>query len=680
MQTYVINTSENRNFDSNLLFSLARYEQIQWISCSLNDIKTCAEEIFEKEDAKIPFRDYRVVVLVDFFNYPHSVHSENNSSPGDYIEIYKFFIEHYLLTNLFEYLKKQDVPAKYCEIYYIQYTKYEPIFQNEKEKEQAAQLFDMEKEAEYLKAKRSNLNREKSQTSEISEADFEKRTSFRLRCSDPSAEKPLFLEFPVLDITEDTAEENRTLNFFQFYDSYKNFHGNDAKKFPIIVHEPYETHGNNPVRAAYDTLTLSLYLIHLYERRDDISPDQRICSPDPNILADIMIKAYQKIHSARKISQNDPQNNPTRYYSLAIKSEENESTKTKKAPEDDFHIWSSTPQNDVFAQPDHNAKNREAALQEQRERGDNIETYSYAQLYDKVLYYVNKKPGVLTKDEISQIDILMHQYQEKRDLSRDRSHDQDTLDMYSCNEMECPTEETRNAEINQKKELLRKHLEEAIDAEYMHQNYAKEKRQAEAINERYQYLLARLRGKWYLDLLTLLLAVLTPLVSYIVIQHTDTHYSLLSVGLVTACFSGVFLLMFFLRIIPLKWEMRYLKGQMRKVCESCMGLYKESFSKLEKRYKENLLEIEKLRYDIRLIECLHEMNQEKNRHIEMNQIMLERVEDVLVGILNCFHYPHSEVKDVDVRDCFDIEKPFHDPSNTIYRILSIETIDSIFNS
>ena len=74
------------------------------------------------------------------------------------------------------------------------------------------------------------------------------------------------------------------------------------------------------------------------------------------------------------------------------------------------------------------------------------------------------------------------------------------------------------------------------------------------------------------------------------------------------------------------------------------------------------------------------MNQEKNRHIEMNQIMLERVEDVLVGILNCFHYPHSEVKDVDVRDCFDIEKPFHDPSNTIYRILSIETIDSIFNS
>ena len=50
MQTYVINTSENRNFDSNLLFSLARYEQIQWISCSLNKIKACAEEIFEKED------------------------------------------------------------------------------------------------------------------------------------------------------------------------------------------------------------------------------------------------------------------------------------------------------------------------------------------------------------------------------------------------------------------------------------------------------------------------------------------------------------------------------------------------------------------------------------------------------------------------------------------------------
>lgn len=677
MQTYVINTSENRNFDSNLLFSLARYEQIQWISCSLNKIKACAEEIFEKEDAKIPFRDYRVVVLVDFFNYPHSVHSENNSSPGDYIEIYKFFIEHYLLTNLFEYLKKQDVPAKYCEIYYIQYTKYEPIFQNEKEREQAAQLFGMEKEAEYLKAMRLNLP---VQNAKDAEKTFEKRPSFQLLCSAPNAENPLTLDFPVLDITEDTAEESRKLNFFQFYDSYKNFHGNDAKKFPIIIHEPYETHGNNSVRAAYDTLTLSLYLIHLYERRDDISPDQRICSPNPEILADLMIKAYQKIHSARKISRNDPQNNSFRYYPLTMDGEPRDTSKKIQPQEDDFHIWLNPVQEDIFAKKDDHAQSREQALQRQRQNGESIEKYTYSQLYQKTLYYINKQPDVMTADEIKRIDGYMYQYQKERDSSRDRTQDRKMLEMIPCDSPVCPTEEEVNSLISSKKSSLREHLEKAIDAEYMQKNYSEEKKKADAINERYQYLLARLRGKRYLDLLTLLLAVLTPLISYIVIQHTDAYYSLLSVGLVSAFFTSVFICIFFLRIIPLKWEMRYLKQQMREVYEKCLSLYEESFEKLRERYESNLLEIEALRYDIRLIECLHEKNQEKNRHIEMNQIMLERVEDVLVGILNCFHYPHSEIKDVDIRDCFDIEKPFHDPSNTIYRIFSIETIDSIFNS
>ena len=105
MHTYVINTSENKKFNSNLLFDLANYNQIQWMWCSLPNIAECAEEIFKTEIIPIPSRDFRVVVLVDFFKYRFASRTNTDAgmasdSPGEYVAIYKNFIGQYLLANL----------------------------------------------------------------------------------------------------------------------------------------------------------------------------------------------------------------------------------------------------------------------------------------------------------------------------------------------------------------------------------------------------------------------------------------------------------------------------------------------------------------------------------------------------------------------------------------------------
>ena len=80
MLTYVINTSENKTFDSSKLFELAGYSKIRWLQCSLNDIQKCVLHISEKQNSIIA-DDFRIAVIVDFYGFdkmdfrrcPHAV-------------------------------------------------------------------------------------------------------------------------------------------------------------------------------------------------------------------------------------------------------------------------------------------------------------------------------------------------------------------------------------------------------------------------------------------------------------------------------------------------------------------------------------------------------------------------------------------------------------------------------
>ena len=68
MITYVINTSENKTFDSGMLFDLAGYSKIRWLYSPLNEIEKCAEKIYEKQNV-LGAERFRIAVIVDFFGF-----------------------------------------------------------------------------------------------------------------------------------------------------------------------------------------------------------------------------------------------------------------------------------------------------------------------------------------------------------------------------------------------------------------------------------------------------------------------------------------------------------------------------------------------------------------------------------------------------------------------------------
>ena len=128
MLTYVINTSENKTFDSSKLFELAGYSKIRWLQCSLNDIQKCVLHISEKQNSIIA-DDFRIAVIVDFYGFdkiriPYGRRGFANDEGVD-MSLYMPYIEVYLLDNLILKLENKDLYASDFEIYYVQNEKSE---------------------------------------------------------------------------------------------------------------------------------------------------------------------------------------------------------------------------------------------------------------------------------------------------------------------------------------------------------------------------------------------------------------------------------------------------------------------------------------------------------------------------------------------------------------------------
>ena len=101
-------------------------------------------------------------------------------------------------------------------------------------------------------------------------------------------------------------------------------------------------------------------------------------------------------------------------------------------------------------------------------------------------------------------------------------------------------------------------------------------------------------------------------------------------------------------------------------------------SALKRRYEKELPEIEKIRYEIRGIANLQEKNIEKNRNIRLHRETLENVENRLSAILNNLGVEPKPEKHEDLSDEFDAQKPINAPINSVYRIFSVEAIESMF--
>ena len=124
MLTYVINTSENKTFDSKKLFSFAGYHKIVWMECLLNEVENCAFEIYEKQNA-LAATDFRVAVIIDFYSFdkirkPYGSDGFSKGEKGVDLAVYYPFIEAYLADNLFDKLSRMNLKVEQRDIYYVQ--------------------------------------------------------------------------------------------------------------------------------------------------------------------------------------------------------------------------------------------------------------------------------------------------------------------------------------------------------------------------------------------------------------------------------------------------------------------------------------------------------------------------------------------------------------------------------
>ena len=124
MITYVINTSENKTFDSEKLFSLVGYNKIVWMTTRLDNIKKCAMEIYERQNA-LGADSFRVAVIVDFFNYdkirhPYGEDGYKKDKVNVDIAMYFPFIESFLVDNLFDVLMRKHLYIEQRDIFYVQ--------------------------------------------------------------------------------------------------------------------------------------------------------------------------------------------------------------------------------------------------------------------------------------------------------------------------------------------------------------------------------------------------------------------------------------------------------------------------------------------------------------------------------------------------------------------------------
>ena len=86
-----------------------------------------------------------------------------------------------------------------------------------------------------------------------------------------------------------------------------------------------------------------------------------------------------------------------------------------------------------------------------------------------------------------------------------------------------------------------------------------------------------------------------------------------------------------------------------------------------------------MRYEIGRITYLNELNAAKNEHMEMHRKKLEEIEDKLSGMLNNLGVEPIVTDYDDLGDEFDVTKPFLAPENRVYKVFSIEVIESLFN-
>ena len=717
MLTYVINTSENKTFDSDQLFKLVGYNKICWMNYALDEMEKCAEEICERQTI-LGADDFRIAILIDFYGYDRvrNFYGTDGYSPietGVDLSLYFPYIEAYIVDHLFSYIRKKELVIKERHIFYIQNGKHdgfnvvsneikqleyvlepeedsltevisvkvpkEDIEKQIKEKEEQASLGKTvtAKERELLMQKYEEQKRALDDIKDDKDLrDIQEKVLLELQAQVDALEKEelskkkketVFINVPQKRYSKFRLHCTETLSlYFQmsdypytnmqglsFEEFYRAFKQRESQHYGIKRHHYYASFGSGIAKAAFDNLSLSLYLIKMYEREEQIKENDEVIIGriDPEHLKTMLITSWNKICSARTIAIN----NSSQYYDIKYFAEDKEESKE--------------------------VKQKETKHEFQVEARKEAKNMSPEDLYNEILNISSESTDKLSENDKKELDGLMKTYLAIRDDTKESLDEYEfTSTKENCpKSTQCPSKNDYENVIAKKKAEIAEVLKSTMNVEYQNKDFTKQKEEAcQAFGD---YTLAKrsLGSSLFGDIVIWLLAMIIMLVPFMAISgFSFTSVTLLTI---TACvLTGVFLLAFTIRVLPLVAKLKSAKKKLKSCYIECRKQQKEALIDYKYRYEIELVKIEHLRYEIRNITRLYNYNLAKNRNIEQHRQMLEVVENKLSAMLNNLGVEPVIVKYKDLSNEFDVNKSYMANDNRIYKIFSIETIENLFSS
>ncbi len=671
MLTYVINTSENKSFDSEKLFNLAGYSKIRWMSCTLDNIKACADSIYEKQNV-LGADKFRIAVIVDFYSFDRIRMPYGRRGFGqDYgvdLSLYMPYIEVFLLDNLVGYLEKKDLCSSDFEIYYIQNEKCEQYELLDSAQEQLKQILsgtdlaytrtrterkviEPEIPAEGRPPKfEEELNGSGEQIVDL-EVQEDYYRAFNLYCT-----SAVSLTFRMSDYPYGADE----MTYQQFWTAFRQ---RLALKTHLRRHYYITPYGGGASRTAFETLSLSLYLIRMYEREELGSNEEEmeVIHLDAEALRDVLEKAWGKIN----LAQSSLKNSNVNYYSLSLNSMLDNSGYTEEKI---------TPAEAIL---------RERVSLPKDAADPNM---SAEALYEEIGAFSNRRAADIKNRNRREFDKIMQEYLRRRDETRENDVETEfenlkTLGVLKMTD-QSPSKKECDYLVEEKQKEISRVFKKVLASEYINVDYMEEKKKADEAFIEYKKAKALLHRNIIGDIIFMLLAIAAMVVPYVLLQLTsyDSHWlsSGMLAGIASGVFAGLFVVAVILQILPLSRKLAKAKFLLKNYYLNCLAKERYSFSSIRRRYEQDLIYIEHLRYEIRQIKRLYEENRLLDENVDAHRVLLQEVEDCLVTMLN-----NMDVEPVmDCMDSVDGEfnpnKPIRSRDNRVYQIFSIETIEKMF--
>lgn len=717
MLTYVINTSENKTFDSDQLFKLVGYNKICWLNYSLNDLEKCAEEICERQIV-LGADDFRIAVLVDFYGFKkvRSVYGYNGYSDkeqGVDLSVYFAFLESYMMDHLFDKIQRKELFVKEREVFYIQDGRQEEYSIIENEEAQIEYILhpveNSVTEITTVKMARSELEKlnaeaidnvedekpltDEERTSIISEFDEKwkalKNSSVDEIIKTQQKEQKVKLAEEATEYEEDEKEEvyidvpekryaefelycteNLSLTFKVSDYPYTNKRGLTRHEFfmafkerghhlyKIKRHHYLASFGSGIAKAAFDNLSLFLYLIKMYEREEKIKENDEfvIDSLEPEKLKNMLILSWNKICSARLIALE----NTSKYYDI----------KSFVGVKPDFEDRDKTIKDNFISE----SKNK--AVDEYRK--SNVE-----EIYKKICEITSENESGFSEKDKKDLNDIMAAYLKKRDEVKESvSEDEFRSVKEDCKMIsQCPSKNDYDNIMEKKKAVISEILTKTINIEYIKKDFDESKEKADKAYKTYLDAKNYLNKNIIADVIVLIFAVLIMVIPFIAIKRWNLSFELLNLYLFTSeTFAALYVLAFFIMVIPLLIRLRKAKSILKECYVDCRVQQDMAIAEFRRRYEDDLIQIENLRYELRHITKLYEHNLAKNRNIEKHRQMLELVENKLSAMLNNLGVEPVVVRYTNLEDEFDVSKSFMSNDNKIYKIFSLDAIEQLFGA